>query len=71
MAKKEHNKGKHVASQVKSKKHSNLSWIAIIVILIIIAGGILIYIFKDSVLNVFATFTDTKIDNHLNDNNHQ
>lgn len=71
MAKKEHNKGKHVASQVKSKKHSNLSWIAIIVILIIIAGGILIYIFKDSVLNVFATLPETQIDNPLNENIHQ
>lgn len=57
--------------RLNQKKHSNLSWIAIIVILIIIAGGILIYIFKDSVLNVFATLPETQIDNPLNENIHQ
>ncbi len=71
MAKKEHNKGKHVADNIGSKKHNNSSWMAIIAILIIIASGILIYIFKDSVLNVFATLPETQIDNPLNENIHQ
>lgn len=71
MAKKEHNKGKHVASQVKSKKHSNLSWIAIIVILIIIVCGVLVYIFRGSVLNVFASLQKTPITNSLNENINQ
>lgn len=71
MAKKEHNKGKHVASQVKSKKHSNLSWIAIIVVLIIIVCGVLVYIFRGSVLNVFASLQKTPITNSLNENINQ
>lgn len=71
MVKKEHNKGKHVADNIRSKKHNNSSWMAIIVVLIIIVCGVLVYIFRGSVLNVFASLQKTPITNSLNENINQ
>lgn len=71
MAKKEHNKGKHIADNIGSKKHNNSSWMAIIVVLIIIVCGVLVYVFRGSVLNVFASLQKTPITNSLNENINQ
>jgi len=71
MAKKEHSKGKHVADNIGSKKHNNSSWMAIIVVLIIIVCGVLVYVFRGSVLNVFASLQKPPITNSLNENINQ
>lgn len=71
MAKREYSKGKHVADNIGSKKHNNSSWMAIIVVLIIIVCGVLVYVFRGSVLNVFASLQKTPITNSLNENINQ
>lgn len=71
MAKREHSKGKHVADNIGSKKHNTSSWMAIIVVLIIIVCGVLVYVFRGSVLNVFANLQKTPITNSLNENINQ
>lgn len=71
MAKREHIKGKHIADNIGSKKHNNSSWMAIIVVLIIIVCGVLVYVFRGSVLNVFASLQKTPITNSLNENINQ
>lgn len=71
MAKGEHSKGKHIADNIRSKKHNNSSWMAIIVVLIIIVCGVLVYIFRGSVLNVFASLQKTPTTNSLNENINQ
>lgn len=71
MVKKGHSKGRHIADNIGSKKHNNSSWIAIIVVLIIIVCGALVYVFRGSVLNVFASLQKTPITNSLNENINQ
>lgn len=71
MVKREHSKGKHIADNIGSKKHNNSSYMAIIVVLIIIVCGVLVYVFRGSVLNVFASLQKTPITNSLNENINQ
>lgn len=68
MVKKRHSKGKHSTSNSKLHKQNNLVIIAIVIIFIIIACGILVYFFRDSILNIFSDYQKETVETSLNEN---